>query len=78
MLLLIGELWEAPGERSLRACGLGLQPNLLLVLQRTHRGKRPEMMMQHSHCYACYIGKFFHAKRLAVVSLIKAITLAVQ
>src|SRR5207245_4337183 len=46
----------------------GLQANLFLVLQRTHRRKRPEVMMQRSHCHPCYLGKFFHPERLAVVS----------
>src|SRR6266567_5445481 len=53
---------EHAGSRSLQA-------NLLLVLQRTHRRERPEMMMQRRHGHACYICKFFNAKRLAVVSL---------
>ncbi len=47
----------------------GLQPNLLLVLKRTHRCQRAEVMVKRRDSHAGNVGKLLHVKRLVVVRL---------
>ena len=48
-------------------CPRFLQPDLLLVLKRTHRRDRPEMMVKRRHRHACDVRKLLNAKRPAIV-----------
>ena len=38
-----------------------LQPKLLLILKRTHRGQPAEMMVQRGHPHACYFCEMLHS-----------------
>src|SRR5205823_2571670 len=47
----------------------GVQPKLLLVLQRTHGRQRAEMVVQGGDAHARDLREIFHTKRLRVIRL---------
>src|SRR5258708_12478462 len=42
----------------------GLEPQLFLILQRAHCGKRAELMMEGGNAHPCGRCEFFHMQRL--------------
>src|SRR5467141_1658747 len=45
----------------------GLEPQLFLILQRAHCGKRAELMMEGGNAHPCGRCEFFHMQRLGKV-----------
>src|SRR6266568_4901470 len=45
----------------------GLEPQLFLILQRAHRGKRAELMMEGGNAHPCGRCEVFHMQRLGKV-----------
>ena len=55
---------EAVHEHALARC---LQPELLLILKRTHRSERAKMMMERGDSHACHFCEIFDAQRLCEI-----------